>query len=142
MPVSNEEIIREIASPMSFTFEKHGITPTYLAKKLKRELNAKKTEKVKMKGSVDRKSLPKGFKVVAETETIHINGVNGNGSHEVEGTGESLVHYSVIDWGTRQKARMDAHKLLNHYPAQKVTHGLEESLEDALRVIQEKRGNI
>lgn len=43
----------------------------------------------------------------------------------------------VIAWGTRQKARQDAHKLRGDYPVEKVEHIV--SLEDKLREIHDKR---
>ena len=82
MPVSNDELIQAIMTPMSQALGNEKITPTYLAKKLKRELNAK------------------------EIKAFH---------------GKDGIEYSnkLVAWSVRQKARQDAHKLLNHYPAEK-----------------------
>jgi hypothetical protein len=82
MPVTVEELNKSLTFPLSGVFEKHGITPDYLAKKLKRELNAKVT-----------KFFQKDGKVIEERV--------------------------CIDHATRQKARMDAHRLRGDYPAEK-----------------------
>lgn len=42
MPVSHEEMIEAILRPIDEAFDAQGITPAYLAKKLKKELHAKK----------------------------------------------------------------------------------------------------
>ena len=90
MPVSNDEIIQEIAFPLQDTFKKHGITKILLAEKLKDELEAK------------------------EQKVFH--GSDGK------------IKYSkkMIAWQVRQKARQDAHKLMSHYPSEKLdlNHGL------------------
>jgi len=96
------------------------ITLDYLAKKLRRELNAKKTTYKKLKGALnDSVLLPRGAKVVAKS------------SEEV------LIAINEIAWGTRQKARIDAHKLRGDYPAEKqdVHHDFAESFVEMLERI-------
>ncbi|MFH1640360.1 MAG: hypothetical protein ABIA66_00180 [Candidatus Omnitrophota bacterium] len=68
---------------IDIAFTKEKITPHYLVKKLKKELNAKKTEFGKFGGQITSSK-------------------------------------KVIDWTTRQNARIDAQKLLNLYPAEKL----------------------
>ena len=51
--------------------------------------------------------------------------------------GEVIQQEDVINWGTRQKARQDAHKLRRDYPVEKVEHTV--TLEDQLRAIHDKR---
>ena len=98
--------------------ETHGITVDYLIKKLKRELNAKETKIIKIKGAVKQEDLPKGFKVI---------GTSGHLSYDKEGAevfgdGETVIRYDPQALGIRQKGRMDAHKLRGDYPAEKQEH--------------------
>jgi len=72
--------------------EAEGIDGRYLARKLKRELNAKKIEVFKAKVL---KRGPKGKIIEAE---------------------ELIYSKPMIDWQTRQRARQDAHKLRGDYP--------------------------
>jgi len=65
-------------------FRSEKITASYLAKKLKQELNAKET---------------KVFLGKESEEVIYSKG--------------------LVAWDVRQKARIDAHKLMGHYPAEK-----------------------
>ena len=91
------------------------ITPKYLAKKLKRALNAKETREKSLKGAMRQEDLPKGFKLIGVSGTLSYDKDDG----EVFGDGNSLIQWNVIDWGTRERARMDTHKLSGHYPAAK-----------------------
>lgn len=115
MPVSNDEIIQVMMKPIHNALRREGITPEYLAKKLKKELNAKKDEKVKLKGAVMQKELPKGYKLVAVSRSLTKN----KGEDRQLQLGESLIQYKAIAWGVRQRARQDAHRILGHYPAEK-----------------------
>jgi len=82
MPVTANELVEALLRPLHDALDSQGITPLYLAKKLKREVNAKETKVFNDKGSL-------------------------------------LYSKPLIAWGIRQKARMDAHKLLAHYPPEK-----------------------
>jgi len=117
MSVTADELAELAIAPIYRALEGKGITPDYLATKLKRELNAKKTDKIKLKGHV--LSVPKGFRIICRSESTHLNGKDGDGPIEVQDAEETLVVFDLIDWATRQKARIDAHKLLGHYPAEK-----------------------
>ena len=102
--------------PIEEVCRKEGICEVYLAKKLKRELNAKET---------------KVF--------------NPKGNSKAEGL---IYSKALVAWDIRQKARMDAQKLLSLYPPEKheVKHDLAGSLMEiavqAGRKIQgEKQGS-
>ena len=84
MPVTPEELLGAIVQPIEESLGNEGITLEYLAKKLKKELNAKE-----VKAFYDRK------------------------------TKEVVYSKKLPAWEVRQRARIDAHKLLGHYPAEK-----------------------
>jgi hypothetical protein len=89
-----------------------GITKKRLAAELLKELEAVETKVVKVKGfmipgmaGVDsemKETLPDGYSAVFKT------------------TDETLVQRDLVDWDIRQRARMDAQKLLGAYPANKL----------------------
>lgn len=88
MELTKEELeearrIVEGPDPLDEALLAEGITTEYLARKLKEELEAEKTEFAK-----------EGGRITDERD--------------------------VVDWSTRQRARIDAHKLKGHYPAEKV----------------------
>ena len=97
MPVNNEELVEAILRPIDEALQSQGITPTYLVKKLKRELNAKETKTIKVKGEIT-DTLPGSYRVIAATEE------------------ETVIAANFIDWRTRQQARKDAHALRGDYP--------------------------
>jgi len=84
MPVTNDEIVEALLRPIDQALQRQGITPEYLAKKLKQELNA----------------------TVVKT-------------HYDPKRGEIVYSKKLPAWEIRQRARQDAHRLLNHYPATK-----------------------
>lgn len=95
-----------------------GITSAYLIRKLKRELNAKETKVIKIKGVVSQDSLPKGFRVIATSGLL---------AYDKEGTqlfgdGETIIRYDPANMGIRQRAREDTHKLKGDYPADEMKH--------------------
>jgi len=100
MGVTKEEMLDAIGKPIIESFDAEGITQRYLAKKLKKELNAKKTEQFKGK--------------IIEDEL----GDQGKVTKRIE---QEVVIYSkpLIAWDIRQKARQDAHKLRGDYPPEK-----------------------
>jgi hypothetical protein len=97
-PKQCEEAAAQALEAIRDVMDAEGIDGRYLSKKLKRELNAKKTET--FKGKV----LKRG----PEDKII-----------EVE---EVIYSTPMVDWQTRQKARQDAHKLRGDYPAEKLEH--------------------
>ncbi len=95
-----------------------GITAQYLIKKLKKELNADVTKTIKLKGAVTKSELPRGYKAVVTSGQI-ITLRSKDGFEEDYGDGETIVAWNETDWATRQKARMDAHKLRGDYAPEK-----------------------
>jgi len=90
MPVSVEEL--NGVDPIHKALDSQGITPMYLAKRLKRELNAKEV---------------KVFKSM-------VYGGDGECGDEI------IYSKPLVAWAIRQKARQDAHKLRGDYPAEKL----------------------
>ena len=113
---AQQETIQDIMASFHDALKKEGINERLIAKKLKRELNAKET---------------KVF--------------NPKGNSKAEGL---IYSKALVAWDIRQKARMDAQKLLSLYPPEKheVKHDLTGSLMEiavqAGRKIQgEKQGS-
>ena len=94
-----QKVIDTLTAPIVRALDGQGITISYLARKLKSELNARevKTFKAKVVKPLDPQD-PKSPTVETE-EVIYSN--------------------SLIAWDTRQKARMDAHHLRGDYPPEK-----------------------
>lgn len=101
--------------PLDEALSSQGITTDYLASKLKRELNAKKTHTLKVKGAMKQEDLPKGFKVSGTSGVLSYD----KKGKEVHGDGDTVVHFNEVAWDVRQRARIDAHKLKGDYPAEK-----------------------
>ena len=101
MPVSGDELIQAILTPITQALDAKGLTPTYLAKKLKSELNAKNTDTFK----------GKEVKIALDPKTQKKIGIDVN----------EIVIYSkpLIAWDIRQKARQDAHRLRGDYPPER-----------------------
>lgn len=120
MSVTEQELTEAILRPIAEAVEKQGLTPTYLARKLKRELNAKFVKHLKIKGAVREDGLPKtNHRVIAQSGTIlYVKGDDDDVDIKV-GDGETLIEVRLDDIPTRQRARQDAHKLLGHYPPRK-----------------------
>jgi hypothetical protein len=129
MTVSSEDLAEAVLSPVHQALDNEGITIQKLAKLAKKELNSKTTRTVKIKGAVNGDELPRGFKKITDSGVIEID---DQGEHF--GTGETLIEVSEINWTTRQKARINIHKLRGDYPAEKHDIKLnEESLNAILR---------
>jgi hypothetical protein len=93
MPVTAEYINKNLISSFDLIMDKNGVTPEYLAKKLKRELNASK---------------PEAFKATTRE-------FDGEGNL-IKQTEEVIYSKPMVDWKIRQEARKDAHKLRGDYP--------------------------
>ncbi|MGO9146122.1 MAG: hypothetical protein ACLQDF_07115 [Desulfomonilia bacterium] len=81
--------------------ESRGIDFNALVTYLDKELKAERTQLIKMKKGANeskRVRLPRGVHIMYET------------------TEEIVLAVDVVDWGTRQKARQDAHRLRGDYP--------------------------
>lgn len=116
--------IEAIGNPIHKAFRENGITPGYLVKKLKKELNAEKTVVHKVKGLAELPLTPsgkpkKGLKILTTTGLIETRLCPNGGTEREYSDGETLIAVNMIDWLTRQRARIDAHKLRGDYPAEK-----------------------
>jgi hypothetical protein len=107
--------LEEVHGPSALEyFEQNGLTLPTLTKLLKRELKAKVTKSIKIKGAVSPDQLGRGRRIVAASGTI-IQTKDGNDF----GDGETVIEWDEVAWDLRQRARMDAHKLRGDYPAEK-----------------------
>ncbi|MDD5511602.1 MAG: hypothetical protein PHI12_12460 [Dehalococcoidales bacterium] len=108
------EVAKHIAKIMSITdaLRDEGIYERILAKQLKAELKAKATKTIKIKGRVDPETLPRCVKILATTTASQ--------GEECSGGGETVLQWQERAWDVQSKARTDAHKLLGHYPADKL----------------------
>lgn len=131
MVVSVSEMTRAQTTPMREELKAVGITKKRLAAELLKELEATETKVVKVKGfmipgmdGVDaemRGKLPDGYEAVMKT------------------TDETLVQRDLVDWDIRQRARMDAQKLIGAYPAAKFEFsGPAELVKDVVEEIGEE----
>jgi len=98
-PKQCEEAADRALEAIRDVLDAEGIDGRYLSKKLKRELNAKKTET--FKGEV---LIPKDPK---------------DPNSELIKVGSVIYSAPMINWEVRQKARQDAHKLRGDYPPDK-----------------------
>ena len=107
--------LEEVHGPSALEyFEQSGLTMPALTKLLKRELKAKVTKSIKVKGAVNPDELGRGRRIVAASGTIIQTKDKGS-----FGDGETVIEWDEIAWDIRQRARMDAHKLRGDYPAEK-----------------------
>ena len=123
MPVTVEELNGSTTINVRQVLETQGITAVSLARDLKHELRAKETKIISIDGryanlediimvaaaeGVNDESLKK-IKRIAKTGAVRILGASGE---------KTLVAVDMVNWGTRQKARMDAQKLMDMYPVE------------------------
>jgi len=80
---------------------KEGVTERCLAIQLKRELEATKLVRVKLRGKVDETTLAPGWKIVSVSDE------------------ETVLEFREELWNIQQQARQDAQKLLDLYPAER-----------------------
>lgn len=102
------------APSMRTRMEENGLTDVALIKQLKKELKAHVTKTAKLRGAVTTGSLPKKHKILAQSGLI-ITTKDG----DIYGDGDTVIAWNEVDWSTRQRARMDAHRLRGDYPAEK-----------------------
>lgn len=112
--------------PMQAVMEANGVDLNLLVEKLAEELDAEKTKIVKVEGNVLKKGLPPGVIILSKTRIGRV-------------VKETLLGVNMVNWQTRQRARMDAQKLLDLYPAAK--HELEHKGLSMLGLIEEEDGN-
>jgi hypothetical protein len=113
---TGEQVIQDLLHPHIEAMNACRITPLYLAKKHKEELNAKITKTLKIKGTISECDQNKGVKKIATSGLVM---KMGDGERDYS-DGETVIAWDEVDWGTRQRARMDAQKLLNLYPTEKL----------------------
>jgi hypothetical protein len=115
MPVD----IDEVYGPDSIRIALHnkGVTAERLADHIDKKLDEKKPFRKVVKGAVNTKDMPDGWKVVTTT------GVIGYDQGSPYATGETLLEYLDDDSQIQHLTRVDAQKLLGLYPAEK--HSLE-----------------
>ena len=107
-----QEMIAEVLHPTRLCLENEGLSLKALANQLKKELKAKITKTAKLRGAVS--STKKGQRILSTSGQI-VTTKDG----EVFGDGDTVIAWNEVDWSTRQRARMDAHKLRGDYPAEK-----------------------
>jgi hypothetical protein len=120
MPVTVDELNQATAPCFKVILEKEGIDGPFLARQLKRELKSKETKIISIDGcfktleeiivttaaqELDEKTLKK-IKKLANSSGIRILGASKD---------KTLVAIDMVNWGTQQSARMDAHKLRGDY---------------------------
>jgi hypothetical protein len=112
MPVTIEEINNSATQPFGPILDKHGITADALAKELKKELSAKETKFIKIRRNAQADEIVRQItdsvgakKRVSKVKVVH------------ETTEEQIIAVDVVNWTTRQNARIDAHKLRGDYPS-------------------------
>jgi len=99
---------------MRTRMEENGLTDIVLIKKIKKELKAHVTKTQKLRGAVTLNELKKGIRILS-TSGLIVTTKDG----ELFGDGDTVIAWNEVDWTTRQRARMDAHKLRGDYPAEK-----------------------
>jgi hypothetical protein len=117
MKTTIQERVQVLLASYQDVLREAGIQEKFLAKKLKAELKAKITQRVKVRGAVDPASLPKGRKLIA-TSGVVTQGEDGRAYVD----GDSVIEWQEVAWKIQQQARMDAQKLLGCYPAEKHEH--------------------
>ena len=122
-PEQCEQARQETMTEMREALAVHRITPDYLARKLKSELNAKERKFFKLKRSL---TADKVLQEMVNSLGIKSNKVKYKIIAE---TGEEqLVAVDVKSLGIRQRAREDAQKLLDAYPDSKLKVDLPDTL--------------
>ncbi|MCE5256549.1 MAG: hypothetical protein LLF89_06850, partial [Spirochaetaceae bacterium] len=136
MPVTVDELNQQTSINVREVLESQGISAETLARGLKRELAAKETKLVSIDGQY--RSLQDIILTVAaatlDEKTLKKLKRLANGPVRILGaSGEkTLVAVDMVNWGTRQKARMDAQKLLDMYPVEKKQIQLDEGTLSAI----------
>lgn len=123
-----KNLSNNIMQETSEAMKRSGITVDYLISLLKKELNAKVTKIQKFKGKVDvypesagkkagKPILAPGVHVIAQGKKFEQERVKGE-DRTVYDDGDTVVAINEISWDIRQKARIDAQKLLDMYPVE------------------------
>lgn len=112
MAISPEDMARAAQNPMESALTHAGITPDTLAAQVKEELTAHKTQTQTVKGLVRQEQLPAGVRIIAQA--VRVKRLKDSEGQIIGG--DTVISWDEVDWNVRQRARSDAHKLLNHYP--------------------------
>lgn len=133
---STDNLCKDLVGQFHEAMESQGITAPYLARKLKRELNAKETKIVKAKGLLTDNDLPKtkngnlkpGIRIIGTSGVIETF-TGPDGKERMAGDGDTILEIDFINWRIQQEARKDAHKLRGDYPAEKYDHNIKRPVE-------------
>lgn len=106
----------EVISLRQQALDNAGLTFEYAIKLIKKELHAKKTERLKVSGAVNPDNVGKGRRILATSGVIETD----KEGDQYYSDGDTVIEWDEIDWTVRQKARMDLHKLRGDYPAKPV----------------------
>lgn len=122
MPVTVEELNGSTTINVRQVLESQGISAEALARDLKRELKAQETKIISIDGryhSLEEIIMTAAAEGVNDESLKKIRRLLKGPARVLGATGEkTLVAVDMVNWGTRQKARMDAQKLLDMYPAE------------------------
>jgi len=103
MPVTPEEILKELLHPTRKAMEKHGVTVDFLIEKGKELLKAEKTTYQKVKGEPEKS---KKSNTVAKTDS------------------EAVIAINSDDLVIQQRQEDMFLRLGGHYPSEKVDHNV------------------
>jgi hypothetical protein len=103
---------KEVGDLRHKALEDAGLTFEYTIKLLKKELHAKKSERLKVKGAVNPDNVGRGRRILATSGVIETD----KDGDQYYSDGDTVIEWDEVDWTTRQKARMDLHKLRGDYP--------------------------
>jgi len=113
---NSAQAAKEVVNLRLQALDNAGLTFEYTIKLLKKELRAKRTERLKVKGAVNPDNLGNGRHIVATSGVIETD----KDGDQFYSDGDTVIEWDEVDWTTRQKARMDLHKLRGDYPAKPV----------------------
>jgi hypothetical protein len=109
---NSAQAAKEVVNLRLEALDNAGLTFEFTIKLIKKELRAKKTERLKVKGAVNPDNVGKDRRILATSGTIETDKDGG----QYYGDGDTVIEWDEVDWTTRQKARMDLHKLRGDYP--------------------------
>ena len=136
MPVTVDELNKQTSINVREVLESQGISAETLARGLKRELKAQETKIISIDGryhSLEEIIMTAAAEGVNDESLKKIRRLLKGPARVLGASGEkTLVAVDMVNWGTRQKARMDAQKLLDMYPVEKKQIQLDEGTLSAI----------
>ena len=136
MPVTVDELNKQTSINVREVLESQGISAEALARGLKRELKAQETKIISIDGryhSLEEIIMTAAAEGVNDESLKKIRRLLKGPARVLGASGEkTLVAVDMVNWGTRQKARMDAQKLLDMYPVEKKQIQLDEGTLSAI----------